>query len=304
MKILITGGLGYIGSHLIKSLPLDYELTVIDDLSTQRYCSLFNVGRKIKFIECAVKDIDSSILNGTDVVIHLAAIVDAVKSFSIQEEIEAVNFKQTEYLLDLCEKNNIQRFIFPSTTSVYGVASDTVHEDDDAFLNPQSPYAESKVKEEKMVREKLSGKTNFLIFRFGTVFGTSTGIRFHTAINKFCYQASVGQPLTVWKQNHDQVRPYLGLNDLSKCVQHFINSDDTVWNTLYNVVTVNIKLSEIINSLEQIVDNVQVSFVDTPLLNQYSYDVSTTKIEATGFKATDDLQKGIQETIHLLKGLK
>ena len=62
-----------------------------------------------------------------------------------------------------------------------------------------------------------------IILRFGTIFGISPGMRFHTAVNKFCFQASIGEPLTVWRTAYDQMRPYLYLNDAMKAFRLIIN---------------------------------------------------------------------------------
>ena len=113
-------------------------------------------------------------------------------------------------------------FVFPSSTSVYGVSADVVFEDDDQYLNPQSPYAESKLAIEETIQQRLGESCKYLILRLGTIFGPSPGMRFHTAVNKFCYQAALGQPLTVWKDNYDKVRPYLGINDACCAIDHFL----------------------------------------------------------------------------------
>ena len=63
-------------------------------------------------------------------------------------------------------------------------------------------------------------KLKVIIFRFGTIYGPSEGMRFHTAVNKFCWQAAMGQPITVWKSAYEQSRPYLDLNDASRAILH------------------------------------------------------------------------------------
>jgi len=294
---MITGGCGHIGSKLIRSFPEGYNLTVVDNMWTQRYCSLFNHQRKIKFIEKDIDNITNEDLSGIDIVIHLASITNATNSFHNKSEVELVNYESTIKFMDTCKEVGC-KFIFPSSTSVYGVALDEVHEDDDSFLNPQSPYAESKIKAEKYLR---TNGLEYLILRFGTIFGNSDGMRFHTAINKFCYQASIGEPLTVWKENFDQYRPYLGLNDCINSILHFLGCDD--WNETYNVLTGNYKLSDIITMIKTNID-IDVDMVDTPLLNQYSYLVNCDKISQTGFVPRDVIQLEIETTLDRLRNLK
>lgn len=302
MKILITGGLGHIGSHLIRYLPVEMDLVVVDDLSSQRYCSLFNLGRKIKFLDRDIEDLTPNEMKGVDVVIHLAAITNAANSFNNKEELERVNIHKTKKFIKLCRDCNIPRLMFPSSTSVYGVAAEIVYEDDPSVVNPQSPYAESKIVIENVIREKLGNRTKYLILRFGTIFGASAGMRFHTAINKFCYEASMKKPLTIWKQNYKHVRPYLGINDAMLGITHFLRADNELWNNTYNVLTGNYSLESIVDDIKAAID-VELNMVDSPLVNQYSYVVSDDKIRETGYVTSDDLQLEIRKTLTVLEGI-
>ena len=148
MRILVTGGLGHIGSHLIRMLSDKCEITVVDNLLTQRYCSLFNLNKNIKFIESDIEDISD--LSGIDVVIHLAAITSVEQSINNVGEMESINIDKTKKFIDTCKKSNISKFIFPSSSSVYGVDVDIVNESD-VFVNPQSPYADAKYEIEKYI---------------------------------------------------------------------------------------------------------------------------------------------------------
>ena len=296
-NLLITGGCGHIGSALVRELSKSYSVTVVDDMTTQRYCSLFNMGRSIKFLEKDIAELNKQDLNDIDVVIHLASITDAARSFGDKEEVERVNYTSTIKLMDLCKLTNC-KFIFPSSTSIYGVAAETVYEDDPSFVNPQSPYAESKIKGEDYL--KTCG-LDYLILRLGTIFGGSRGMRFHTAINKFCYQASIEQPLTIWKENYEQHRPYLGLTDCIFAITHFLNSDH--WGQTFNVLSGNWRLSDIVDMI-QAKTEVSLNMVDTPLLNQHSYLVSNQKLLETGFSPMDDLEEEIEDTLDMLSNLK
>ena len=301
MNILITGGCGHIGSYLIRKLPLKYKITVVDNLLTQRYCSLFDLGRGIKFIEKDIDGLTKDDVVGIDVVIHLAAITNAEGSFKNKEETENVNIVKTEKFIELCKKVRIPYFIFPSSTSVYGTATDVVYEDDDSVVNPQSPYAETKIGIENLLKNQSD--ISYLILRFGTIFGQSIGMRFHTAINKFCYEVSLGKPLTIWKQNYEQVRPYLGLDDAVRSIIHFLNNSQC-FNQTYNVISGNYKLSDVVKLIEKVTGKVELNMVDTPLLNQFTYDVSDDKARKTGFKPKDKLEVFIKKTLNMLDNLK
>jgi UDP-glucose 4-epimerase len=297
MRLLITGGCGHIGSYLIRNI-LNKEITVVDNLLTQRYTSLFNLPNQIKFSEMDIDELTVDSLHGYDIVLHLAAITDAAGSFGNKKEMEDVNITKTKVLIDKCIEAGVKKFIFPSSTSVYGVAADEVYEDESKFLNPQSPYAESKIEIEHYLKES---NIDYVIFRFGTIFGFSEGMRFHTAVNKFCYQSSLNLPLTIWKENYNQVRPYLGLRDCYHSIMMAI--DGKLPKGVYNVVSENKKLSDIVDIVRKHNPNLKINFVDTPLLNQYSYDVNYEKIHNLGFRRMDRLKKVIPEILNTLHNL-
>jgi len=295
--ILVTGGLGHIGSKLVESLLPTYNVIVVDNLLTQRYCSLFNTNHPLKFIDKCISEIKEEELYNVDIVIHLAAITNAAGSFTNKKQTENINLDLTNEFINKCEKAGC-KFIFPSSTSVYGAAVDVVYEDNDTFLNPQSPYAETKIGIEERLKDYKSG---YLILRFGTIFGTSIGMRFHTAINKFCYEASLNKPLTIWKENYNQYRPYLGLDDSINSILFFLELE-TSWDETYNVLTGNYKLSSIVEYIKSKIDIV-INMVDTPLLNQFSYTVSNDKIKSLGFVPQDDLFNHINITLRQLRNL-
>ena len=296
-RILITGGCGHIGSYLLRNI-LSKEITAVDNLLTQRYTSLFNLPNKIKFIESDIDELTVDDLYGHDVVLHFAAITDAAGSFGNKKEIEDTNIIKTKVLIDKCIEAGVKKFIFPSSTSVYGVAANEVYEDNSTFLNPQSPYAESKLEIENYLKES---NIDYVIFRFGTIFGFSEGMRFHTAVNKVCYQSSLKLPLTIWRENYNQVRPYLGLRDCYHSIMMAI--DGKLPKGIYNVVSENKKLSDIVDIVRKHNPNIKIDFVDTPLLNQYSYNVNYEKIYNLGFRKMDRLKQGIPKILNTLYNL-
>ena len=307
MKIVVTGALGHIGSRLIRELPVMFpeaEITMIDNLSTQRYCSLFNLptSGRYCFLETDVLKADlASIFERATVVIHLAAITDATNSFQIKEEVEQVNFNGTEKVAKACRQVDCA-LIFPSTTSIYGSQAEEVDEDcPNSDLKPQSPYAEAKLKAERLLQKMGKEKAlRFVICRFGTIFGTSIGMRFHTAVNKFCWQAVMGQPLTVWKTALHQNRPYLDLGDAVKAI-NFIIQKRLYDRRVYNVVTTNTTISNIVKIISGIAPDIAIEHVDTPIMNQLSYHVSNQRFRDLGFEFEADLEQEIGKTIDLLK---
>lgn len=307
MKIVVTGALGHIGSYVIRQLPISFpgsEIILVDNLMTQRYSSLFDLPNngKYKFLEFDVtKDNLDIILAGASVVIHLAAITDAAGSFDRQEELENNNFIATKKVAESCVKNRV-KLICLSSTSVYGTQNNLVSENctlDE--LKPQSPYAITKLKEEDFVKNLcLNNSLKAVICRFGTIYGSSPGMRFHTAVNKFCWQSVMGIPVTVWSTAFDQKRPYLDLKDAYNSFE-FIIKEDLFDGEIYNILTGNHTVRDITNSIKKYVDRFEISFVDNKIMNQLSYEVDNRKFINKGFSFSGNLNNGIQKTIQLLK---
>jgi nucleoside-diphosphate-sugar epimerase len=307
MKIVITGALGHIGSKLLRDLAHDFpkaEILLIDNMMTQRFPSLFNlpaIGR-YSFIEGDVSKMDLlPHFKDAYVVVHLAAITDAARSFDNSRAVEGNNYQATMNVANACATTGA-RLILVSSTSVYGTQSDLVSEDcSENELKPQSPYAVTKLKEEKFVADLvLNQGLKLVICRFGTIFGASPGMRFHTAVNKFCWQAVMRQPITVWTTAYDQKRPYLDLFDASRAIT-FIIRTDLFDGRLFNVLTLNATVRQIVDCIREFVPEIKVSFVDSKIMNQMSYEVSCERILAEGFVFSGNLRRGIGEKISLLR---
>ncbi|MAG37888.1 nucleoside-diphosphate sugar epimerase [Candidatus Pacearchaeota archaeon] len=311
MNLLVTGGLGHIGSKLIRhySSREDVELIrIFDNLSTQRYCSLFDLPRskRYEFIEGDVRDPKgfAPAFEGIDTVIHLAAITDAPATIDNETETSNVNFEGTINALRAAESAGVKKFLFPSTTSVYGEAEGLVDELS-PNLKPATPYAISKLEAEKTVSSFPFSTTSDLetvILRKGTIFGNSIGMRFHTAVNKFAYLAALGLPLTLWEDALDQKRPYLGLDDSIRAYEFLELSGEP--RETYNVLTGNYTVRDVIDTIGKFVPNVNIEMTKSPILNQKSYEVSDEKIRSLGFVPQDNLESQIGATIELFRGIR
>lgn len=306
MKIVVTGALGHIGSRLIRALPRAFpegEIIMLDNLSTQRYCSLFNLpgGGNYRFIEGDVLDYDlTTIFKGAEIVIHLAAITNAEASIGNPEQVERVNFDGTQRVAQACVDAGCALF-FPSTTSVYGTQANLVDENCSIDeLKPQSPYAESKLKAEVMLNQ-LGLKTGlrYAICRFGTICGVSEGMRFHTAVNKFCWQAAMGIPLTIWRTALHQKRPYLSLMDGVEAII-FIIRNRIYDNMVYNVVTENLTPADLLGMIEAQGVKPTIHSTDSQIMNLLSYEVSNRRFQERGFVFSGNIENDIAQTISLL----
>ena len=307
MRLIITGGLGHIGSGLlnkVNSFKNLKEIIVLDYALRDKKNVLFNlkIKSRIRFIEQDILTFDlNRIVKTGDILIHLAAITNAVESFKIKKKLIRNNFSSTKKIVDICKKKNI-KCIFFSSTSVYGSSDKIMFEDDYNNLNPQSPYAECKLKEEKYIlSEAKKNKMKFVILRLGTIYGVSGGMRFHTAVNKFCYQAALNKSLTIWKTAYNQKRPYLDLNDAIRCIR-FIILKNLFENQIYNVATSNISIKELLKNIKNY-KKIKVIFVSSKIMNQLSFEANCKKIKNKGFRFIGNLDKQIKKTINLFKGI-
>lgn len=310
MKLVVTGALGHIGSAVIRHLPgllssegEGLEMVMIDNMRTQRYPSLFNLpeGVDYKFIEGDVIEDDiRPLIDGATAVIHLAAITDAAASFDKAAEVEYVNYTATDKVARACLETGASLFHL-SSTSVYGTAKDVVSEDSPPEdVNPQSPYAETKLKEEELCAELGGQGLKYISCRFGTIAGVSPGMRFHTAVNKFCWQAVMGTPLTVWQTAYDQKRPYLDLSDGLRAMVQAIEQD-IFDNRIYNILTGNKTVRNIVDAIRSHVPDLEVNFVEAKIMNQLSYDVARQRALDAGFVFEGSIDGCIAETISWLR---
>ena len=307
MKIVVTGAIGHIGSYVIRDLVIQFpgaEIVMIDNMMTQRFPSLFNLPAlgQYRFMDADVTTMDlAPVLKDAHVVIHLAAITDAAGSFDKAAQVEANNYQSTAKVANACLEAGV-RLIALSSTSVYGTQNEVVAEDcTPEELKPQSPYAVTKLKEEELITQLCAEKgLKAISCRFGTIFGASPGMRFHTAVNKFCCQAAMGLPITVWSTAYDQKRPYLDLFDASRAIA-FIIRKDLFDGRIYNVLTHNAPVRQVVDTIREFVPDLQVTFVDNKIMNQLSYEVSCERFLSEGFVFAGELRRGIGETISLLR---
>jgi nucleoside-diphosphate-sugar epimerase len=307
MRIVVTGALGHIGSRLIRDLaelrPTP-EIVLLDNLATERYASLYDLpgGCRYEFIEGDVLTSDlTGVFSSADAVIHLAALTNVART-DLREVMERVNVHGTERVARTCAMLGIP-ILFPSTTSVYGAANGVVTEDcPRADLQPQSPYAGWKLQSEELLHSLgRDAGLRFAIFRMGTIFGPSVGMRFHTAVNQFCWRAVSGQPIEVWHTASHQFRPYLDLADAVRAMMFVIRNGEFD-GRIYNVLTLNATVAHVVEVLATFVPNLRVNYVESPLMNRLSYHVDATRFSRLGFEFSGSLARGIGDTVAMLTG--
>ena len=306
MKILITGGLGHIGSYLLENIykiKILKKIYIIDNLATNRYFSLFNLSKKGKKIFFYQKNLaDKNALKNfikVDVVINLASITDSERSLKIKNKIYKNNLGIFNNVIEYCKKNS-SKLIHISSTSVYGEQKGLVDENC-TNLKPKSPYAEIKLIEEKILKKNRK-KIKFVSFRFGTISGVSKGMRFHTAINKFCFYTFLRKPLPIWKSMMNKPRPYLSLTDAFK-VFKFTIEKDFFNNESFNILSNNLTLKTIIQYFRKYKKNIKIKYENSKLINQYSYKVSNKKFVDRAFNLKANIGNDIKSTLKIFKDI-
>ena len=307
MNLLITGCCGHIGSYVAENIHKIKKIKktfIVDNIKSNRHCSLFDLKKKNN-LEFHLINVDQkNSLNkfkNVKYVLHLASMTNAEKSFGKEKEMFNNNIKCLENVIDFCKKNN-SKLIHLSSTSVYGKQTEIVDETcEKKYLKPQSPYAKIKIIEENILK-KLKKKIRYNTFRFGTITGVSKGIRFHTAVNKFCLNAAINEDVEVYKTALHQYRPYLSLRDAFKTIKFSIEKD-FFKNDIFNILSGNYTVNQIVQKIKKRKKNLKIKLVNSAIMNQLSYHVSCKKINNEGLYLRNKIDKDINDTLNLLNNI-
>lgn len=221
MKILVTGGAGFIGSHLVDKLLEDgHNVKVLDNLHTGDIENVkrHNDSSSFQFLEGDVRNrkVIREAVQGVQAVFHEAAITSVPASVENPDLTREVNLEGTENLLDESLSEGVEKFIFASTCAIYGEA-EKLPISENSKTKPDSPYAESKLKAEnkvKNIQEKNGLDT--VIFRYFNVYGPrQKGGRYAGVINKFLERLTNNQPPIIYGDG-EQTRDFIYIKDIVK----------------------------------------------------------------------------------------
>lgn len=257
---LVTGGAGFIGSHLVDSLLADgFRVTVVDNFDPfyDPQVKRLNVTPHLKnanytLIEEDIRDADalrSNLTDDYDVIVHLAAKAGVRPSIQDPIAYQEVNVRGTQNLLEFAKERDIRQFVFASSSSVYGVNPNVPWREDDHVLMPISPYASTKVSGELLghVYSYLYG-IRFIALRFFTVYGPRQ--RPDLAIHKFGKLILEGKQIPVFGDGSTR-RDYTYVADIVQGIRSAMDYS----NTQYEVINLGnnrtVSLSEMISALEQ-----------------------------------------------------
>lgn len=287
MKVLVTGGAGYIGNFVVEEL-LDrgHHVRVLDkNLFGDHALDPFKQQERLDIMKGDIRHIEdlSYAIEDRDAVIHLAGIVGDPACSVNEQATQSVNIEATKSLVEVCKLHNIERLIFASTCSVYG-ASERHELNEGSTLNPLSLYAESKAESERIIqhstRDEIANAEGLTptILRLGTIFGWSRRMRFDLAVNILTAKAVLEDDIPVY--GGDQFRPFVHVHDAARAFARVLEAPkEDVDNEVFNVGDndLNYAIKNVGRTIEEIIPEAEVRFVEHKEDNR-TYRVSFNKI--------------------------
>jgi len=286
MKILVTGGCGYVGSVLVtRLLDAGHQITVVD---TQWFGNFLPQHKNLKLIHKMFYELIEEDLQSIEAIIHLANVAND-PSVELNPVLSwEINVLHTTQLLNLCRKiKTIKKFMYASSGSVYGV-KDEPRVTEDLDLVPISAYNKTKMSAERV---SLSYVEDFAIYciRPATVCGISPRMRFDVVVNMFVMQAYKNGVITVL--GGDQVRPNIHIEDMARVYEHFLSQNE-IPSGSYNAGFENISVMSI---AEMVAKKFNVAIEVKKSNDPRSYRQDSSKILATGFTQTKNVSDAIEE---------
>lgn len=271
MRILITGGAGYIGTKLIYTLAERSDVTEIvayDNLSRPNmnlFLGQVKLPSKVRFVKGELLDSRklNKILADIDVVYHLAAKVTTPFADHEPNFFEQINHWGTAHLVDLVKQHNIKKFVYLSTVSVYGQSDEEVTID--SVANPTSFYGISKLRGEHHVA-LLKDKVPFSIIRCGNVYGYGKSMRFDAVINKFLFEANFNHKIQIVGHG-EQFRPFVHIDTVANVLTSLL--DREMQSGISNLVENNFSINEIANTLKEMYPDMDMIYMNQDIPIRY-----------------------------------
>lgn len=297
MRILVSGGCGYIGSVLVNYLlNRGHLVTTLDNLTYTATGLAKNFGKDgFQFINGDIRNADDcrAACRKQDVVIHLAAIVGE-PACKKNRQAHDINVFGTRVLYEIADRQKVKTFIFASTCSNYGKAQMATEE---AALYPLGLYAKTKVEAEDWLLRQ-NAPMNTIILRFATAFGLSARMRFDLLVNQLVLDAFEERKLEIY--NKAAWRPFCHILDISRAIDVVMNSCPRITDRqVYNVGGFNTTKETMLLELSTIFPKMDCSFVTVDGGRDYSVDFG--RINRLGFRAKRHIFLGMIEVADALK---
>lgn len=312
MRILVTGGCGYIGSCLLRQLPRQLEgsgpdgeppeICVLDSLDGGRPEALMGLpeAATYEFLEADVLDpsIQRAALKGADAVVHLAAIVRTPLSYEDPTWVEQVNHWATSHLLEACLEAGVEDFIFASSASVYGPGGPYAEDDP---CEPMGAYAHSKLEAERAVRSARRRGLRTTILRLGTSYGRAPVTRYEAVANRFALLGATRRPLTIYGDG-TQTRPLIHVRDAAGALLWALAHRDEAAGATLNVKEKNYSVNEIARAARQSRPGLEIRRTDQDLREHLSFEIDDSEIRSMGWAPSERLAAGLAELIDRFGG--
>ena len=295
MKVLVTGGAGYLGSVLVPKLVARGHQVRVVDLGYFGVSRLRSTRPPIEIIHDDLRRIVDSpsriqeVLDGCQSVIHLAAISNDPSAELRPELTREVNFTATARLADACRHQGV-RFLFSSSCSIYGSSSSEASET--SPVNPITVYAESKVDAERALTELADNSWRPVILRNGTLFGYSSRMRFDLVVNIFSLYSTIHNKIKIFG-NGEQWRPFLHVADCAAAFLHFVEARESK-HLCYNIATENLRVVDLAKIFKNMNALLHVEHVELQDPDLRDYAVSTQRMREAGFRPRFDVQTGAE----------
>ena len=307
MKILITGGAGYIGSTLVPLLlSAGHEVRVLDCLAFGGETLLGSwCVPGFEFIHGDIQDSSTvrAALQGRDAVVHLAAVVGDPACSRQPDLARATNLDASLALVEESNRAGVKRFVFASTCSNYGKMKDSNQfVDENSELSPVSLYAETKVAIEKLLLQAGNNGWCATPLRFATVYGVSPRMRFDLTVNEFTMELLIHKNLKVFGEQF--WRPYIHVRDVARAVQLVLNSPESVvGGRVFNVGATdqNYQKQQLVELIRPYAPDAVVEYVHRAE-DPRDYRVSFSRVtNELGFRTTRTVHDGIEEVARLVR---
>lgn len=300
MKILVTGGAGFIGKYLVESLLKSNTVTIYDNLeSSSEQDITFLVELGARFVKGDILNYEllqkSSV--GQDIIIHLAAKSDVIESTLHPEITNKTNVEGTENVLKCCIGNNVKKIIFASSAAVYGNSIE-MPITEKSSTDPISPYGKSKLSAETIIRKICEGNgLGYIIFRMFNVYGKGQNENYSGVITKFLRNIAKDESLKI-NGDGEQTRDFISILDVVKAFDSAIKSDK---NATYNIASgKSISINELVETLFSVLGKkMELKYTEKQKgdIQNSQADITLAKNDL-GFSPTNTLKDGIFSICH------